>query len=306
MAALTRELETLRERTDQISWCQKCWWENDSLKSADWILLDAWYRSRCLELPVAGESMVPCVDFANHSTTPNSYYEQKSNGSAVLLLRPDVVLEVGSEITISYGDSKSDAEMLFSYGFVDEHSTAKELVLALEPLLDDPLGKAKVAAFDGPPMVHVFEEEGITKWESPFLYLMCLTEEDGLEFRVLQQTDGSRTQLRMFWQGSDVTEQSTTFEALTSGHELKEVFQLRAVALLQDRIRQQLERLYESEDTLQSLLGMSFVHADRHEVASQLRTREASILEAAFTTADTQVRRSAHSFVIYSHHEVGG
>ena len=72
-----------------------------------------------------------------------------SNGVS-LVMRPDKILEVGSEITISYGDVKSEAEMLFSYGFIDEQSIRKSLVLTLEPFPDDPLGKAKAAAFRGP------------------------------------------------------------------------------------------------------------------------------------------------------------
>lgn len=250
---MIREFDTLREQTTRLQWCYKSWWEHETLQITDWILLDAWYRSRSLELPKAGESMVPCLDMANHSSTPNAYYEQNSNDSVALLLRPDVELSLTSEITISYGELKSEAEMLFSYGFIDESSTPKALVLPLEPFPDDPLGKAKLAAFAGKPVVRISVNQDYVEWECPFLYLMCLNEEDGLDFKVLQETDGSRSQLRVFWQESDVTDTTDTFESLIGGHSLKDIFKLRAVALLHDRIRQQLERLYGSEETLQSL-----------------------------------------------------
>jgi hypothetical protein len=253
MSVLVREFDTLRENTTGIQWCHKSWWEHETLEITDWILLDAWYRSRSLELPKAGESMVPCLDMANHSSVPNAYYEQTSNDSVALLLRPDIDLGVTSEVTISYGDSKSEAEMLFSYGFIDEKSTTKELVLPFEPFPDDPLGKAKLAAFTGQPIVRISVDQDSIEWECPFLYLMCLNEEDGLDFKVLQETDGSRSHLRVFWQGADVTEIIDTFESLVDDHSLKDVFKLRAVALLCDRICQQLECLYESEETLQSL-----------------------------------------------------
>lgn len=232
--------------------------------------------------------MIPCVDMVNHSSKPNSYYEPKSEGVA-LLLRPDVKLNIGAEITISYGTSKSEAEMLFSYGFIDEGSIEKGLTLTLEPFEDDPLGKAKAAAFAKPPIVRIEDEEGCFQWYSPFLYLMCLNEEDGLEFRVLQQTDGSRSQLKVFWQESDVTEATDDFESLISNHELKDVFKLRAVALLQDRIRQQLERLYESEDMLQSLAGTGLVAPQSQGSALQLRESETAILEKTFAVIDMQV-----------------
>ena len=286
-SALLREFESLREKTAGISWCSKSWWEDESLIFFDWVLLDAWYRSRSLELPNAGESMVPCLDMANHAASANAYYEQNSDNSVTLLLRPDIVLDTAAEITISYGTTKTAAEMLFSYGFVDEQSDANAIVLPLEPFEDDPLGKAKLAAFNGRPIARISFVDEEFEWESPFLYLMCLNEEDGLDFKVLQQNDGSRSQLRVFWQDADVTEQTSTFEALVSQHELADVFKLRVVALLHDRIRQQLERLYESDDAVQSLASML---SERCQGAAlQLRKAEAKVLEEAFSALDLEV-----------------
>jgi len=73
MGALLREFETLREETADILWCQNYWWEDEVLQYSDWLLVDALYRSRCLELPKAGESMVPCLDLAvrNHFLLAN-------------------------------------------------------------------------------------------------------------------------------------------------------------------------------------------------------------------------------------------
>jgi hypothetical protein len=295
MSALLREYENLREKTVGIPWCYKCWWENETLDFPDWVLLDAWYRSRSLELPKAGESMVPCLDLANHSFSANAYYEQNSNDSVTLLLRPDMRLEVGVEVTISYGTSKSAAEMLFSYGFIDEDIETHAVVLPLEPFGDDPLGKAKLAAFAGRPVVRISLVEGKIEWESAFLFLMCLNEEDGLDFKVLQQNDGSRSQLRVFWQGADVTEQTTNFEALVSHHDLEEVFKLRVVALLHDRIRQQLERLYESEDVVQTLAVL--VNERCQSAALQLRKAETGLLEEAFTAVEVQVSFQKRRFI---------
>lgn len=289
MAALLKEFETLREQTAAISWCKKCWWDDEALQYEDWVLVDAWFRSRCLELPDIGECMVPVLDMANHSSQPNAYYEHTSSNGVSLLIRPDKLLEVGSEITISYGSTKSEAEMLFSYGFIDEQSTRKSLVLALHPFPDDPLGKAKVKAFKGPNLLRINADEDNIKWECPFLYFMLLNEEDGLEFRMLQQTDGSRSQLKVFWQGSDVSDATDTFESLISGHPLSDVFKLRAIALLQDRIRQQLERLYDSEDEVDLVADTPFVGPDRRSNAIILRKSERLTLEKAFAAADTEV-----------------
>ena len=250
---------------------------------------------RCLELPNTGESLVPCLDMVNHAVEANAYYEETSDHSVALLLRPDVNLVSGSEISISYGALKSPAEMLFNYGFIDAGSSSKSLVLTLEPIPDDPLGKAKLAAFSGPPIVTLSQVHEVVEWESPFLYFMCLNEEDGLEFRVLQQTDGSRSALRVFWQGRDVTEETETFHILIRSHELNDIFKLRALTLLQDRTRQQLERLYESEDVVSSLVTRSLIPPDRQGAAAKLRATETSILEVAFTLVEEQVSCAGYS-----------
>jgi hypothetical protein len=290
MSALLREFDRLRELTGGISWCQKVWWESASLTLSDWALLDSWYRSRCLELPNSGEPMVPCLDIVNHARDPNSYYEETNNGDIVLLLRPCGKVESGGEITISYGSSKSAAEMLFSYGFFDEEIDTDSLVLDLRPLPDDPLGKAKIAAFSGRPIVRVSSKATAIEWSSPFLYFMCVNEEDGLDFRVLQQTDGSQSQLQVFWQDTNITNSTTDFEQHVIQHPLKEVFLLRAVYILQDRFQEQLERLYASED-MSTIIETSMVELDERlsTAASKLRYRETTLLEKAFNSLNVQV-----------------
>jgi hypothetical protein len=95
--------------------------------------------------------------------------------------------------------------------------------------------------------------------------------------------------LRVFWQGSDVTNSTNMFESLVSDHELKDVFQLRVVALLQDCLRKQLERLAESEYLIESLPHISDIVPERRRAALQLRKSEATILEKAFAAVDEQV-----------------
>lgn len=83
--------------------------------------------------------MLPCIDMVNHAAIPNAYFEQTASDKASLLLRPEVKLDAGSEISISYGAAKTDAEMLFSYGFIDQESVVKGLTLTIEPFPDDPV-----------------------------------------------------------------------------------------------------------------------------------------------------------------------
>jgi hypothetical protein len=233
--------------------------------------------------------MVPCLDLVNHATNANASYEQTSNSDVVLLLRPSQKLETSEEISISYGSAKSAAEMLFSYGFIGDHSQASSLVLDLRPTSDDPLGKAKAAAFSGAPVVRISAEESTIQWSSPFLFLLCLNEEDGLEFRTLQQVDGSQGRLQVFWQGNDVTRSTENFQEYTSQHPMKDIFALRVVTLLQYRVLEQLDRMYASEEPMEALIDTGYpVHIA--ESVTRLRSLESVLLNETLNILESQVR----------------
>ena len=234
--------------------------------------------------------MVPCVDMVNHSSQANSYYDENAKQEATLLLRPGHQISTGDEITISYGESKTAAEMLFSYGFIDPQSTAEGLTLPLDPMDDDPLAQAKLHIFGEQPTVKLRGTDERMQWESPFAYLMCVNEEDGLEFRVLQGTDGSR-QLKVFWQEEDVTDSAKAFETLIEKHPHCAIFKLRVATVLAERLADQLEQLCSSQ-ALDSSSSAAIV-APRPsclESALLLREIETTILENALKALDQQVR----------------
>lgn len=294
LLALRTEFDLVQDKSSNIPCWNSVLWETGSIRFRDWILLDAWYRSRCLELPTSGEGMVPCLDMVNHSSSPTAYYEEDSKGGVALLLRPGISVPKGDEITISYGENKPAAEMLFSYGFVDVTSAKESLTLPLEPFPDDPLSKAKLVAFGDQPKVHVAhgDDDGI-KWQSPFAYLMCVNEEDGVEFRVLQDTEGNR-QLRVFWMDEDVTEKANDFETLTRAHELWALFKLRVVTTVQDCLYTHLQRMQSpmALDTI-SDSEASNVRRECMEAATSLRGIESRLLERAVEHLENEVRNLA-------------
>ena len=300
MLALTHEFDEMRERSSDIECWNAAFWEGGLIHLKDWFLVDAWYRSRVLELPRSGPSLVPCIDMANHSYDANAYYEENVKDEVILLLRPGSNIEEGTEITISYGSEKSAAEMLFSYGFIDESLTASSLRLPLDPLPDDPLGRAKTHIFRGPQTLEVKEVAGKMSLASSFAYLMILNEEDGLEFRVLQDKEGGR-ELKMFWRDDDVTDKSDTFEALISDHELCDVFRLRVNMVLYQRVQEQLDSLScpfppDSTETPDAAIGDSPNAAN----ARMLRSIEVELLEKVVTTLEDHV--SSTPFLSYTHH----
>ena len=105
MTSLYREFELLRSSTSDIPWCQDVWWDEDDgiLTFDDWKQVDAFYRSRALELPGVGDCMVPCVDMCNHASgdQTSALYESDGRGNALLVLRDQTVVREGEEITIT-------------------------------------------------------------------------------------------------------------------------------------------------------------------------------------------------------------
>ncbi|OAA57694.1 SET domain protein [Cordyceps fumosorosea ARSEF 2679] len=287
VAALESEFDTLRDTSATLTFWNQLLWEADGAKLSDWLLVDAWYRSRCLELPHAGEAMVPALDMVNHSGggSAMAYYEEETGGDVSLRIRPGAHVPAGSEVTISYGDSKSAAEMLFSYGFIDTTTTKRQLTLRLNDFPDDPLALAKRRVFGSAArVVTIRQGDGDTApmWESGFVHLMCLNEEDGLEFRVLQDDAGGRT-LRLFWQEEDVTARAHEFDTLLRDHPLAALFRLRAVTVVQERAASQLEKLAAAPSgaQLEALVVAEVIDQAHVDLVGSLRDIEHSILQDA-------------------------
>ena len=274
--SLDREFCLLEEKTSSIDWCQKCWWdpENGQLNL---------FRARALDLPGTGHSMVPCVDMANHASEDSTIalYDTDSDGNAILVLRDDKDLSPNDEITITYGDEKGACEMLFSYGFIElTVKSARELFLDLDIPEDDPLKIAKKAVAQSAPGFRLFLQGDSTDWESSFIWLLCVNEEDGLEFKLLQESDGGK-ELQTSSQGEDMIDVSDLVVQLRLDP-LWHVFELRAITTLQNRVEQQLLRLEGSKNSVKELLITDEIDKNVGENAMHLRELEETLLLHAY------------------------
>ncbi|OCK80584.1 SET domain-containing protein [Lepidopterella palustris CBS 459.81] len=305
--SLLREYERFRIATKHIDWCKKHWWhggenndednEDDDLDAndraleqgrlafEDWMYVDAMYRSRALEFPGIGDCMVPCVDMANHSSgeATAALYETDRDGNGVLLLREGKLIKAKGEITITYGDEKGACEMIFSYGFIeDSMKSAKVIFLDLDIPHDDPLRAAKIAVTTAAPGFRIFDKGDCTGWESDFVWLVCVNEEDGLSFKLAQTIDGE-TELKSFWMDGDL-EDTSKLRDLLQTHALWDVYQLRAVSLLQNRIEAQLQALNETDhgERNATIREIPWMLADR------LRNLEMELLERAYSDLEDQ------------------
>lgn len=296
LKSLDREFATLREATATIEWCQDHWWSADTaqgLSFDDWRRVDAIYRSRALDLPGTGHAMVPCIDMANHASRDDTsvLYDTDSNGNATLVLREGKCIGPGEEATITYGDEKGACEMLFSYGFIeDTMETAREIFLDLEIPDDDPLKPAKKAVSNSAPGFRLFSQgDSSTNWEGPFVWLLCINEEDGLHFQLSQMTDGER-ELKVFWDDFEVKDVST-FGQLLEAHPLWDIFRLRMITVLQGRVAAQLFALESSKTCPGNIERSSHEHVDAKvsKYALRLRYLEEKLLLQAYQDFDYQV-----------------
>ena len=278
---LSREFALIQTKARDIPFWREIL-ESQHVSIRDWIWLDALFRSRSFDLPLSGESMVPCLDLANHSAESTAYFHQDVvTHTTTLLLRDGCSLSPGAEVTISYGKDKPAAEMLFNYGFIDADSTAQNLVIPLDTLLEneadpDPSLAYKLHVFSAVPILELkIDNGGKVRWTAPFMYLLCTREQDGLTFEVKEKR-GEKF-LRMLWRGADITNMAGMLGILINAHELRQVVQFRAVSLLLDVVDRQLQGMRAEEQRIESARGD--VCGSVLQAVLQLRSIEANILE---------------------------
>jgi hypothetical protein len=205
-------------------------------------------------------------------------------------------------VACRYGDEKPASEMVFSYGFVEnERTDAKQIFLDLEIPDDDPLKMAKQVFCKEVPGVRITRattacpERGNPTWDSPFVWWACVNEEDGLNFDVVQTTDGGK-ELRATWKGEDMGTPSRLKELLAADP-LWPIFQLRAVVLILERLETQLLILRETEKLVTEISNdedmRTLFRPDVLNTISSLRKLEAELLQ--WSVEDLMCRVSADS-----------
>ena len=301
LKSLDREFRLLRDRTYSIAWCKRYWWdaETGQLTVDDWKYVDAAYRSRALDLPGTGHATVPCIDMANHASDEHTIalYETDAKHNAILVFPGIQQINACDEVTITYGDDKGACEMLFSYGFIEDGmSSAKELFLDLDIPDDDPLKIAKKAASRSAPGFRLFAKGDSVEWEGPFVWLLCVNEEDGLEFKVLQSNNGER-EIILLWKEQDMEDPSEIRQMLLKDV-MWDVFQLRAIKTLQIRIEQQLFRLEDSKARVLEIQKTDSLGAENEVHARRLRDLEEMLMLEAYEAFEHQKTQLLGSPVI--------
>lgn len=269
-ATLEHEFYSFQHFTSSIPWCKQYFWNPTSPSSLftlrNWVQIDAWFRSRVVELPGVGHCLIPYLDMVNHSDdAANAYYNLNEDGDIDLLPidADDGLLSTKetTEVRINYGLYKSSAELLFSYGFLNAHTSCQWLSLPLPSSPLDPLTPAKERILHSPPTVKLIDLPSPLSiaWLSAEIWLLITNAEDGLEFKVLQQTDGSQ-ELVLYWRDDTDVEEGVlvddmdTLRRCLEKSDLWEVFLLRAIVTLQQIVTDKLQQLDESEEIFTTIL----------------------------------------------------
>lgn len=294
--SIHREFQVLRSSLEDIDWCRQ-WFDPDTgyLSVHDWIVVDAIWRSRAMELPSHGLCMVPIADMANHAHGPrvNSRTDvEHDTGDVRLVLNASQAVDADQEVTITYGEEKGACEMIFSYGFLDKNMTrAESIFLDMAAPEDDPLFLAKKHVFDCAPGFRLMGQVSSpdVTWTGPFVWLMCVNEEDGLAIEVVQQDDGTK-KLKGSWKGRELRSVVDLEDAL-SADENWDLFRLRAFSLVNQRVSEELDarnhksRARNEEDWWKSRDESSVAW----KLSDQLRDLEEAMLQQARTDFDSNV-----------------
>ncbi|KAK3304985.1 uncharacterized protein B0T15DRAFT_433510 [Chaetomium strumarium] len=264
LALLQREFSLITLRTRSLRFWHETLFHNNGepVSLQHWIWLDALFRSRSFDLPRSGESMVPCLDLANHSNENTAYFRQETQTESVtLMIRREIISALcpGDEITISYGRDKPAAEMLFNYGFIPQDPNgsttsveqSESLMISLDDTpswthwaRDDPFLAAKLELFNDAPMLRLsVDREGVASWSCSFVYILCVGEEDGFEFKKAQGEDG-RSGWTLLWHGKEISRMAGMLGLwLNAQGELSGVVQGRLVSVLSGVVADQLKKM---------------------------------------------------------------
>ena len=183
--------------------------------------------------------------------------------------------------------------MMFSYGFLDEDmDSAEMLFLSLSIPDNDAFRSAKVGIAECAPGFKLFETgEGEIDWTGNFIWLLCVTEEDGLRFEIARTVDGDE-EMQAFFQDHELQGGAAQLCLLLSESDLRDVYRLRAVTILQQRVFDQLQILYSTQDDIeaQPYGAGTEIRVQTYQDAMKLRRLEFALLESAYESLENEVR----------------
>lgn len=246
------------------------------------------------------------MDLASHAAgvRTNAMYDRSST-SYTLYAKPGMSIDKGEEITITYGDEKGACEMIFSYGFIDAAmSSAGTLFLSLTIPEQVTSRRAKLEVAQCAPGFKIIETQPSSSvdrsdvdsdvrtidWEGDFIWFLCLSEEDGFAAQVAVDVDGQE-HFELTFGTQVISDGAAGLRRMLASSELWDVYLLRATVLLQQRVFDQLQVLYSSQDEAEATEhgeGTS-VRDGPFATAMRLRALEFDLLNRAYESFEEKV-----------------
>jgi hypothetical protein len=192
--------------------------------------------------------------------------------------------------------------MIFSYGFLENDRTeAKQALLDMTMPDDDPLGAAKNMVCRDVPGIristlhHTSQDSQRTAWDSPIVWWASVNEEDGLEIGLTQTLNGTR-ELETIWKGQRI-QSSCQLRDLLAAEPSWDIYQLRAVVLVLERLETQLSLLEETDQVLSNVrqneaLFSALFRPEIFDLTARLRKLETELLQKAVEDLMKQVSDS--------------
>jgi hypothetical protein len=112
---------------------------------------------------------------------------------------------------------------------------------------------------------------------------VSINEEDGLDFKLRQTVDGQR-EIQGFWKEQELDD-TTKIRAYLEQDPLWDIYQLRAIVLLQNRVEAQLHTLQNFGDPPRD----ASVREGPWQLAERLRSLESQVLQKAMVEFEEQV-----------------
>jgi hypothetical protein len=303
ITSLEKEYKDFCKASKDVPWADQWWGESGCLSLEDWKVVDSFYRSRAMDFNEYGLCLVPVMDFANHTDEDQAvaaYTIEGDNHEAHLWFESSVtpdrqrLVSPGDEITISYGSTKGAAEMVFSYGFIDQSLTdSGAMILGWTPPEDDQLRDAKMEALQleaGFRIFTLFPGDETVRWAGACIWAMTVNEEDGLKIQSVEDETTGEPKLQMFFK-EELVRNELHLEDLLQNDRAELVFQARAYGYVFLRLQEEIERrqaLAEEKELLQELT-LNSLRVDespqslkRLELAQRLWALENELLQRAY------------------------
>lgn len=168
-------------------------------------------------------------------------------------------------------------------------TSAKVMFLDIQIPDDDPLRPAKLVVNTAAPGFRIYDKDDHVDWESDFIWLALINEEDGLDFKLRQTVDGQR-EIQAFWKEQELDD-TAKIQTYLQHDELWDVYQLRAVVLLQDRVDAQLQTILDFGNPEHS----AGIREGPWNLAERLRSLELDMLQRARAKFEDEVSVSPYS-----------